>query len=62
LRRPTSKFLGSVAYFPEKYGEGLVRLALDVLNYKAVPPGVFVGHQLLNAKNVDRFYSEDALH
>jgi ribose transport system substrate-binding protein len=62
LRRPTSKFLGSVAYFPEKYGEGLVRLALDVLNYKAVPPGVFVGHQLLSAKNVDRFYSEDALH
>ena len=60
LRR-SSRFIGTVAYFPEKYGEGLLKLAFDILNFKAVPPAVFVPHQLLTAKNVDQFYSNDNL-
>ena len=58
LRR-SPRFVGSVAYFPEKYGEGLLKLAFDILNFKAIPPAVFVSHQLLTAKNVDLFYPND---
>jgi ribose transport system substrate-binding protein len=60
LRR-SPRFIGSVAYFPERYGEGLVKLAMDVLSLKPVPPAVFVPHQLLTAKNVDHFYPSDQL-
>jgi ribose transport system substrate-binding protein len=60
LRR-SSRFIGSVAYFPEKYGQGLLKLAFDILNFKATPPAVFVSHQLLTAKNVDEFYPNDRL-
>lgn len=60
LRR-SSRFIGSVAYFPEKYGEGLLKLALDILSFKATPPAVFVSHQLLTAKNLDQFYPNDRL-
>ncbi len=60
LRR-SSHFIGSVAYFPERYGEGILKLAFDILSFKATPPAVFVSHQLLTAKNVDQFYSNDQL-
>jgi ribose transport system substrate-binding protein len=60
LRR-SSRFIGSVAYFPEKYGESLLKLAEDILTFKATAPAVFVTHQLLTQKNVDHFYSNDRL-
>jgi ribose transport system substrate-binding protein len=61
LRRRGTRFIGSVAYFPEKYGEGIIHLALDILNRKPVPPAVFVKHQLVTPENVDHFYPNDAL-
>ncbi len=60
LRRKSSQFIGSVAYFPEKYGEWLLRLALDVLNFKSTPPAVFVKHQLVTSKNVDHLYPNNS--
>lgn len=60
LRR-SSRFIASVAYFPEKYGSGLMKLALDILHFKATPPAVFVHHQLLTPKNVDYYYPNDRL-
>lgn len=59
--RQSSRFIGSVAYFPEKYGSGLLKLALDILSFKATPPAVFVKHQLVTAKNVDQIYPNDRL-
>ncbi len=60
LRR-SSRFIGSVAYFPEKYGSGLLKLALDILSSKAVPPAMFVKHQIVTSKNVDQIYPNDCL-
>ncbi len=60
LRRP-SRLIGSVAYFPEKYGERVLKLALDILTFRATPPAVFTNHQLVTAKNVDSLYSNDLL-
>jgi len=60
LRR-ASRFIASVAYFPERYGVWLLKLAEDILTYKPTPPAVFVRHQLLTPKNVDQFYPNDPL-
>jgi ribose transport system substrate-binding protein len=60
LRRPGTKLVGTVAYFPERYGDDLLPLALTVLQGKSVPPAVFVKHQLLTPKNVDLFYAHDS--
>ena len=61
LRVPGTRFIASVAYFPEKYGDGLLRLALEILARKAVPPAVFTNHQIITPDNVDHFYPNDSL-
>lgn len=60
MRRHSSRLVCSVAYFPETYGERLIRLALDVLKHKPVAPAVFVQHELLTPQNVDKIYPNDA--
>ena len=61
LREPRTPLVASVGYFPESYGEGLIRLALDLLGRRPVPPAVFVHHHLVTADDVDHFYPNDAL-
>lgn len=61
LREPRTRFIGSVAYFPEKYGAGVIRLALDILARKPTPPAVFIKHQLITPENVDHYYPNDTL-
>jgi ribose transport system substrate-binding protein len=61
LRTPQTRLIASVAFFPEKYGDGLIRLALDILARKAVPPAVFIGHQVITPENVDHHYPNDSL-
>jgi ribose transport system substrate-binding protein len=38
-----------------------MKLALDILSFKATPPAVFVKHQLVTARNVDQIYPNDRL-
>jgi ribose transport system substrate-binding protein len=61
LRQPNSRLLGSVAFFPERYGEDLIRVSLDILNRRPVPPAVFVEHKLITPGTVDHFYPNDSL-
>ncbi len=61
LRRPGTRLVGSVAYFPERYGEELIPLALNILRKKPAPTAVFVKHQLLTSRNVDLVYPLDAV-
>ena len=61
LRVPRTRLIGSVAFFPENYGDGLIRLALDILAAKPVPPAVFIKHQLITPETVDHYYPNDAL-
>jgi ribose transport system substrate-binding protein len=61
LRELRTRLIGSVAFFPERYGTDVVRLALDILGRKATPPAVFIKHQLITPDNVDHFYPNDAL-
>ena len=61
LRQPNTRLIGSVAYFPEKYGDDLIRVSLDILNQRQVPPAVFVEHKLVTPSTVDHYYPNDAL-
>jgi len=61
LRKLSSSLVGSVSYFPERYGDDLIPLALDILNRKHVPPAVFIKHRMIDALNVDHFYPNDVL-
>jgi ribose transport system substrate-binding protein len=61
LRSPNTRLIASVAFFPEKYGDGLLRLSLDIMARKAVPPAVFTTHQVITPENVDHFYPNDSL-
>jgi ribose transport system substrate-binding protein len=61
LREPHTPLIASVGYFPEHYGEGLIRLVVDILAHRPVPPAVFVRHQLVTRENVDHLYPNDTL-
>ncbi len=61
LRTANTRLIASVAFFPEKYGDGLIRLALDILGRKAVAPALFIGHQVITPENVDHYYPNDSL-
>ena len=61
LRQPGTRLVGSVAYFPEKYGEQILKLALDILHHRPVPPAVFVKHQMVTPENVNHIYPNDEL-
>lgn len=61
LRVPNTRLVGSVAFFPERYGPELIRVSLDILNKRPVPPAVFVEHKLVTPTTVDHFYPNDSL-
>lgn len=59
LRRPGTRLVGTVAYFPERYGDEIIPLALSILQKKVAPSTVFVKHQLITPRNVDLIYPLD---
>jgi len=60
MRNPHTRLIGSVAYFPETYGPQLIKLAIEILEKKHVPPAVFTQHELVTPENVDKIYPNDA--
>jgi ribose transport system substrate-binding protein len=61
MRRKGTRLVGSVAYFPERYGDAVITLALDKLGGKEIPSASFTRHQLITPENVESFYPNDAL-
>jgi ribose transport system substrate-binding protein len=59
LRLSGTRLVASVGFFPERYGSSLIRLALDVLQHKSVPPAVYAPVELVTQQNVDRLYPRD---
>jgi len=61
MRQANTRLIGSVAFFPDRYGPDLVKVSLDILNKKPVPPAVFVDHKLVTPATIDHFYANDCL-
>jgi len=49
---------GSVAFFPEKYGEYLVPAAVALMKGEIVPPFLYVENVVINKDNIDEWYPE----
>jgi ribose transport system substrate-binding protein len=62
LREQRRPLVASVGFFPERYGDAIIKLALDVLGHRRTPPAVFTRHQLITSDNVDHFYPNDLLY
>jgi ribose transport system substrate-binding protein len=56
LAKKGSRLVGSVGYFPERYGEGVIPLALDLLAGRPVPPATFIRHEMVTPANLRAFY------
>ena len=50
------RFIASVGYFPENYGNYLIAIGLAELAGKQVPPAVLVNHVMVNKANVCSYY------
>jgi ribose transport system substrate-binding protein len=59
MLKPDSCLLGSVGFFPEKYGEQIIPLVLKILGGEPVPPTAHIEHVLIDRKNASLFYAED---
>lgn len=44
MARPDSPIIGGTAYYPERYGEQLIALALRILRGERVSPAVYIDH------------------
>src|SRR5262245_46123815 len=56
ISKPDSCLLGSVGYFPEKYGQQIIPLVLKILGGEPVPPTVHIRHGLITRENATRYY------
>ena len=61
MRVAATRLIGSVAYFPERYGDAIIHIATEVLLGKSATPATFTTHQLITPENVNRLYPNDAL-
>ncbi len=61
MRRGHSRLIGSVAFFPERYGGAVLKLALAILKNEVVPSAAFTAHRLITPENVDRFYPNEII-
>ncbi len=52
IAQPGSPLIGTVAFFPDQYGPRLIDLATRLLKNEAVPPFVYVTHQLITRSNL----------
>ena len=54
-----TRYLGSVAYFPELYGVYAVAALIDILDGRAVPQEIHIDHVFVNRDNVGEYYDPE---
>jgi ribose transport system substrate-binding protein len=52
------QFAAAVGYFPDRYGNYLIPMALEELAGKTLPPAVFMEHVMVNKANVCQFHTD----
>lgn len=60
MRRKGTRLIGAVAFFPERYGDDIIRLALDILHHRDVPPAVYAHFEFVTAASLPKLYPIDA--
>ena len=59
LRKRATRLIGTVGFFPETYGESIMRIADNLLNDRTTASTVFTKHWLITPENVNYFYPND---
>ena len=59
IRAADSPVIGATAFWPERYGQTLIELAIKILQGEPVPPAVYTAHVFLDAANIDHYYPDD---
>ena len=59
IRDGNSPLVGTVSFFPERYGNFMIPLALDILAGNAVPSINRVPHEVISIDNIDTYYPEE---
>ncbi|MDF1515797.1 MAG: hypothetical protein P1S60_18465, partial [Anaerolineae bacterium] len=52
-----SPLMGIIDLHPDRYGEGVFKTAVKILNAEAVPPAVFVQHSFLSREDAMQHHS-----
>ncbi|HEY8477277.1 MAG TPA: substrate-binding domain-containing protein [Chloroflexota bacterium] len=52
MQRRETPLIAAVTFFPERYGDKVVPLALDILEGRPVPPAVYTEHVLITREDV----------
>ena len=60
IRKANSPIIGATAFWPERYGEQLIEIAMRILSGDSVPPAVYIDHVFLDADNIDQHYPEES--
>ena len=60
LANPQSRFIASVAYFPERYGQNLIDTAFSLIARQHTPPAIYTQHALLTHETILRYYPSAA--
>ena len=54
--RGSETFIGSVASFPDRYGDKLIPLAIDLAKGVEPPDAVYIDHLWIDEGNIDQYY------
>jgi ribose transport system substrate-binding protein len=54
------QYIGTVAYFPERYGRTVVPAMIDLLDGKEVGTPLYTAHEVVTAENIRQIYPETA--
>jgi ribose transport system substrate-binding protein len=54
------QYIGTVAYFPERYGRTVVPAMIDLLDGKEVATPLYTAHEVVTAENIRDVYPETA--
>lgn len=54
--RKDSRWLGSIAYFPERYGSIALPAAIKLAKGEAVPKELLMTHEVVTKKNINKLY------
>jgi ribose transport system substrate-binding protein len=56
VRDPDSRIVGSTAFWPEQYGDRIIKIAKKILNGERVPNAITMKHQFITKELINQVY------
>lgn len=59
LRDPASRIMGSTAFWPEQYGQNIIKIAKKIIEGERIPNAVTMKHTFITCDNIDDYYPKN---